>query len=103
MLAQFATFGKNELSFVLYTSPMLGINTGRYQLIRKGDTIPEQTYIYRLTHQLGEYVLNQAKNLATPNVTIEFDYTHYPQKVSSLVSNWAIRLACRQCTYAPII
>ncbi|MDK1670708.1 SNF2-related protein [Moraxella osloensis] len=84
MLAQFATFGKNELSFVLHTSPMLGINTGRYQLIRKGDTIPEQTYIYRLTHQLGEYVLNQAKNLATPNVTIEFDYTHYPQKVSSL-------------------
>ena len=84
MLAQFATFGKNELSFVLHTSPMLGINTGRYQLIRKGDTIPEQTYIYRLTHQLGEYVLNQAKNLATPNVTIKFDYTHYPQKVSSL-------------------
>lgn len=84
MLEPFATFAKNELGFVLHTSPILDIKTGRYQLIRKGDSIPEQTYIYRLTHPLGEYVLDQAKHLTTPNVTIEFDYSHYPQKVSSL-------------------
>lgn len=29
-------------------------------------------------------MLEQAKQLATPNVTLEFDYSHYPQKVSSL-------------------
>ena len=84
MLESFATFAKNELRFELHTSPILDIKTGRYQLIRKGDSIPEQTYIYRLTHPLGEYVLDQAKHLTTPNVTIEFDYSHYPQKVSSL-------------------
>ena len=84
ILAPFATFAKNELSFVLHTSPILDIKTGRYQLIRKGDSIAEQTYIYRLTHPLGEYVLDQAKHLATPNTAIEFDYSHYPQKVSSL-------------------
>ena len=68
----------------MHTSPSPDIKVGDYQLIRKGESVPDNTYIYRLTHPLGEYVLNKAKYLPTETVKINFDYSNYDKKVSSL-------------------
>ena len=40
-------------------------------------------YIYRIGHPLAQYVISQAKDNETPSdVSIKFDYTHYPEKMS---------------------
>lgn len=84
VLAKRAVFSQKELKFDLTQSPALSIPNGHYQLIRKGDRIPDNTYIYRLTHPLGEFVLDSAKAFSTPATTITFDYSNYGQKVSLL-------------------
>ena len=84
LLAPYADFHSSQLSFNLHTPPLLDVKLGSYQLIRKGEAVPDHTYIYRLTHTLGEFVLDTAKQLPTDFVTIAFDYSHYDKKVSSL-------------------
>lgn len=84
LLAPYADFHPSQLHFTLHTSPSPDIKVGDYQLIRKGESVPDNTYIYRLTHPLGEYVLNKAKYLPTETVKINFDYSNYDKKVSSL-------------------
>jgi len=84
ILGKFAKFYDHNLSFDLTKSPILNAPSGKYQLIRKGERIPENTFIYRLTHPLGEFVLDNAKGLPTPKQLIQFDYSQYGQKVSLL-------------------
>lgn len=85
-LGKQAKFNDEELSFDLQLSPKPSIPRGHYQLIRKGERIPENTYIYRLTHALGEFVLNQAKEKPTEQVLLQLDFSGYGQKVTSLES-----------------
>lgn len=84
ILGKFANFHDQDLSFDLTKSPILNAPSGKYQLIRKGERIPENTFIYRLTHPLGEFVLDNAKGLQTPKQFIQFDYSRYGQKVTLL-------------------
>lgn len=84
ILEKFAKFNDHNLSFDLTKSPILNAPSGKYQLIRKGERIPENTFIYRLTHSLGEFVLDNAKGLQTPKQLIQFDYSQYGQKVTLL-------------------
>lgn len=84
ILGKFANFHDQDLSFDLTKSPVLNAPSGKYQLIRKGERIPENTFIYRLTHPLGEFVLDYAKGLSTPKQLIQFDYSRYGQKVTLL-------------------
>lgn len=84
VLNQNATFKTDLLSFDLNKSPITTAPSGKYQLIRKGERLPENTLIYRLTHPLGEYVLDTAKHLSTPSVTLQFNYSHVDQKISVL-------------------
>lgn len=84
ILGKFANFHDQDLSFDLTKSPILNAPSGKYQLIRKGERIPENTFIYRLTHPLGEFVLDNAKGLQTPKQFIQFDYSQYGQKVTLL-------------------
>ncbi len=85
-LGKQAKFNDEELSFDLQLPPKPSIPRGHYQLIRKGERIPENTYIYRLTHALGEFVLNQAKEKPTEQVLLQLDFSGYGQKVTSLES-----------------
>ncbi|WP_419587409.1 hypothetical protein, partial [Thiolapillus sp.] len=39
-------------------------------------------HLYRLTHPLGEYVLDTAKALDTPVSNIRFDISNHPAKIS---------------------
>ncbi|MBS9779226.1 MAG: DEAD/DEAH box helicase family protein [Moraxellaceae bacterium] len=84
LLSPFATFSQHQLRFTLNDSPLLSVKTGSYKLIRKGESIPDNTFVYRLTHPLGEYVLNKAKKLPTDMVAINFNYSHYDKKISGL-------------------
>jgi hypothetical protein len=43
-----------------------------------------QTHIYRLTHPLGEWVVEQAKQQALPEALLVFDYSGYGAKVSAV-------------------
>ena len=83
-----ARFNENLLSFELERPPRNDIAVGRYHLISKSqsgsnqDTGDERSsFLYRLSHPLGELVLEQAKNLPTPTTEIIFDVTSHPTRL----------------------
>lgn len=82
-LTQEADFNNETLSFNLTLPPTRDIPKGHYQLIRKGERIPDNTYLYRLTHPLGEFVLDRSKDKKTEQSLIKLNYSGYGQKVSA--------------------
>ncbi|MFZ4791815.1 MAG: SNF2-related protein [Candidatus Competibacteraceae bacterium] len=85
VLADTATFADDTPRFVLHTAPVLTIPTGRYRLIRQNanpsDT--DQEHVYRLTHALGEYVLNRGREADTTRpATVDFNISQHPTKLS---------------------
>lgn len=87
-----ATFQDIELTFDLTKSPTAEISTGHYYLISKKqdktltmtDTVSD--FLYRLSHPLGEYVIEQGKSADTPVAEVQFDVTSYPAKISMVES-----------------
>ena len=84
-----AQFYTAQLIFDLYKSPTSGAPPGRYRLIRKSNE-PRQPewacetdrFLYRLSHPLGEYVIDTGKHAACPPAKVVFDISHYPTHVS---------------------
>ena len=62
--------------------PVLQAPMGAYQLIRKGETPPEHARIYRLTHPLGQYVLDTGRNLPAPLQSLTFHYGSHKPRIS---------------------
>ena len=91
MLTDDASFDDEQLSFDLKKSPLKEIPLGRYHLISKSSPNKEQTiaqdvaeygsYLYRLSHPLGEFVIDQAKSLPTPQAKVVFDVTNHPARI----------------------
>ena len=79
-----ARFDDAHLAFHLNDSPCHGAPAGDYHLIRKGETLPEHAHVYRLTHPLGEYVLDHGRRLDTPVAELRFELSGHPLKVSVL-------------------
>lgn len=79
-----ATFDNEQLSFDLKKSPIQTIKTGKYSLIRKGEDIPEHAYLYRLSHPLGEYVIDTGRRIDTPVSEVRFNLTQNDVKISVL-------------------
>lgn len=81
-----ARFDLNKLSFDLPEPPVAAAPPGTYQLIRKGDSLTEKVLeharVYRLTHPLGEYVLDQGRNTATPQALLRFEYRSAKPRIS---------------------
>ena len=84
-----ARFDEAVLAFDLEQPPRDDIPRGRYYLISKSrrednDESGEMPngFLYRLSHPLGEYVLDTAKAVDTPVAEIHFDITHHPTKLS---------------------
>ncbi|MDA1062013.1 MAG: SNF2-related protein [Chloroflexi bacterium] len=95
MLATQARFDDAALAFDLQRPPSPEIATGRYHLISKSspkaaqgddDTGGEERsqYLYRLSHPLGEHVVETAKTLDTPAVQIVFDVSHHPARIHAV-------------------
>ena len=92
MLDGRARFDDTALAFDLERPPRAGILKGRYHLISKShpksgtgaDDDGDETqgvFLYRLSHPLGEHVVDGAKALSTPPEQIVFDVTSYPTRL----------------------
>ena len=93
MLNGRARFDEAVLAFDLDQPPRADFAKGRYHLISKAHpkdgTGPDgkgaeahSGFLYRLSHPLGEYVVDGAKALPTPPDRIEFDVTNHPMRLS---------------------
>ena len=89
VLADRARFDEAALAFDLDRPPLEEIPRGRYHLISKsqphtvdGSTEEPSRLLYRLSHPLGEHVLDEAKAAETPTAEIHFDVTNHPARLS---------------------
>jgi len=89
VLADRARFDEAVLAFDLDRPPREDIPRGRYHLISKsqshttdGGLEEPSRFLYRLSHPLGEHVLDQAKAAETPAAEIHFDVTSHPARLS---------------------
>jgi hypothetical protein len=64
---------------------------GRYHLISKSrphtaetDGDDRDAFLYRLSHPLGEYVVESAKTIETPLARIVFDVSHHPARIHTV-------------------
>lgn len=88
MLSDAASFDDEQFSFDLVKPPLSEICRGRYHLISKNrpsdfadSAIGHDSYLYRLSHPLGEYVIDQAKSLQTPFASVVFDVSNHPGRI----------------------
>jgi superfamily II DNA or RNA helicase len=77
-----AKFDEANLGFRLETSPREGIHRGYYRLISKEHENIPGAFLYRLSHPLGEYVLEAGKGLPTPAARVAFDISGRPTRIS---------------------
>lgn len=88
MLYKSAKFDDSDLSFDLLKSPAREIPIGHYHLISKASPKAAEreeaqygSYLYRLSHPLGEYVIDTAKELDTPPAKVVFNISKHPTKL----------------------
>ncbi len=77
-----AKFDEANLGFDLETPPLNGIQPGHYRLISKDHENVPGTFLYRLSHPLGEYVIEAGKNLPTPVAHVRFDISGRPTRIA---------------------
>lgn len=82
ILAPYARFFEKDHSFRLKKSPCPQSRPGLYRLISKDTENTPGEYLYRLSHPLGEYVLEKAKTRKSPYQQIIFDISQHPVKIS---------------------
>ncbi|MEB3415005.1 SNF2-related protein [Alteriqipengyuania sp. WL0013] len=83
MLRDRARFDEQALAFDLSDPPTRDIAKGRYHLISRnndGQANDHGNFLYRLSHPLGEHVLDNAKGLYTPLAELRFDITNHPTR-----------------------
>lgn len=93
MLRDRARFDEQALTFDLSDPPTSDIAKGRYHLISRnndGQANDHGNFLYRLSHPLGEHVLDNAKALHTPLAELRFDITNHPTR-SAIVEGLAGR------------
>lgn len=77
-----AQFDQQGFSFTLKKSPIESASTGKYQLISKKQENSPGNFLYRLSHPLGEFVVEQALELPCPEATVVFDITNHPARIA---------------------
>lgn len=82
VLADHAIFDEQELTFELVRLPAPNIALGHYRLISKTRENIPGTFLYRLSHPLGEYVIEAGKALTPPPAQVTFDITNHPTRIS---------------------
>ncbi len=84
LLACTAEFDDEKLEFQLKKSPKPEISKGTYHLISKNKENVEGEFLLRLSHPLGEYLIDNAKSQILPLAEITFDVSSYPARMSAL-------------------
>ncbi|SEG39051.1 Helicase conserved C-terminal domain-containing protein [Bryocella elongata] len=90
ILAERARFDDAALAFDLNRPPHGGIGAGRYHLISKlqphaddgGEDVSR--FLYRLSHPLGQYVMDDGKAQHTPPSCLVFDSTNHPTRLHTV-------------------
>ncbi|MCP9461920.1 MAG: SNF2-related protein [Nitrospira sp.] len=77
-----ANFDDSNLAFDLQSPPREGILPGHYRLISKEHENVSGAFLYRLSHPLGEYVVEAGKSLPTPLARVTFDISGRPTRIS---------------------
>lgn len=77
-----AHFDDEGLWFDLHSPDIPGIRIGRYHLISKDQQNVAGEFLYRLSHPLGEHVLDIGKSCDCPVAAVTFDITNHPAKIS---------------------
>lgn len=62
------------------SQPIQPIQLGRYELPRQ----QEEAHLYRISHPLAQWALDQAKSRNCPKAKLTFDYSSYDSKISTL-------------------
>jgi hypothetical protein len=88
ILGENAEFDDARLAFLLKQAPCDGAAAGRYHLISKsrpqseGASSEESSqFLYRLSHPLGEFVIDAAKQVDTPIAHLVFDVSNHPTRL----------------------
>lgn len=81
-LEDYAAFDDQSFSFTLQNSPVEQVSPGRYRLISKTQENLPGEYLYRLSHPLGEYVIQEALHRPCPPATIVFDITGHFTRIA---------------------
>ena len=84
ILARQARFSDDALAFELKRPPSEKFKPGRYHLIDKRQMNLPGDFLYRLSHPLGEWVIDTGKNFPTPVAKVIFDVSHYTAKLSMI-------------------
>jgi superfamily II DNA or RNA helicase len=82
-----ASFDEETLTFELTSPPAPDIPKGRYHLISRNaagqrPAAEHGYFLYRLSHPLGESVIEQAKAAETPIAQLRFDLSSHPGRVA---------------------
>lgn len=77
-----ADFDDRNFSFTLHGSPVEHVSPGIYHLISKTQENITGEYLYRLSHPLGEYVIQAASERVCPPAEIIFDMTGHPTRIA---------------------
>jgi hypothetical protein len=84
MLREHATFDDTHLTFRLNATPAGGIACGTYHLISKSQPNIPGEFLYRLSHPLGEHVIESGKRCSTPVATVTFDMSTHPTHIAAV-------------------
>lgn len=81
-----ADFNDQELTFDLAEPGLNDFRAGRYHLISKSQPNISGDFLYRLSHPLGEHVIQSAKEQDAPLASVTFDISNHPLRIA-LVEN----------------
>ncbi len=84
ILADRARFEGETPAFALHAPPEPRFRPGRYQLISKQTPQAGGEYLYRLTHPLGEWVVERGRELPTPPAAVAFDITNHGTRIADV-------------------
>jgi len=82
VLGERAFFDTAGLTFQLHDPPSPAFHPGMYHLISKNHANVPGDFLYRLSHPLGEHVLDSGKQSDTPLADVKFDITHHPARIA---------------------
>jgi superfamily II DNA/RNA helicase len=77
-----ADFNDRELTFDLAEPGLSDFRAGRYHLISKSQPNIGGDFLYRLSHPLGEHVIQTAKEADAPLASITFDISNHPLRIA---------------------
>ncbi len=83
-LVNHATVKRFELAFELHDSPVEGVATGKYHLVSRTVELANNQFLYRIGHPLGEFVLEQGRNMPSLLGNVCFQVSGNPVRMSML-------------------